>query len=200
MPEPRVAPAKKPSKNREKLIEAGRRLFAARGFAATGTEDIVREAGVTRGALYHQFADKRDLFRAVLERMLPEIGTRLFNETMATIKADREDLKVGAQVLLRIYADPEVRQLFLIEGPAVLGFMDWKILQAPLSKIFLDHALQHLVDEGTLEAGRMAAVGELLAGALQQAGLGIAAAEDVEAARAQYGAGLDLIIDGLMKA
>lgn len=195
----RVAPAKKPSKNREKLIAAGRRLFAERGFAATGTEDIAREAGLTRGALYHQFADKRDLFRAVLERMLPEIGTRLFNETMATIKADREDLKVGSQVLLRIYADPEVRLLFLIEGPAVLGFMDWKALQAPLSKIFLDHALQHLVDEGTLEAGRMEAVGELLAGALQQAGLGIAAADDVEAARAQYGAGLDLIIDGLMK-
>ena len=199
MSDPRVAPAKKPSKNREKLLAAGRRLFAARGFAATGTEDIVREAGLTRGALYHQFADKCDLFRAVLERMLPEIGTRLFNETMATIKADREDLKVGAQVLLRIYADPEVRQLFLIEGPAVLGFMDWKTLQAPLSKIFLDHALQHLVDEGTLEAERMEAVGELLAGALQQAGLGIAAAADVEAARAQYGAGLDLIIDGLMK-
>lgn len=199
MSETRVAPAKKPSKNREKLLEAGRRLFAARGFAATGTEDIVREAGLTRGALYYQFADKRDLFRAVLERMLPEIGTRLFNETMTTIKADREDLKVGAQVLLRIYADPEVRQLFLIEGPAVLGFMDWKQLQAPLSKIFLDHALQHLVDEGTLEGGRMEAVGELLAGALQQAGLGIAAADDVEVARTQYGAGLDLIIDGLMK-
>ncbi|MDO8288660.1 MAG: helix-turn-helix domain-containing protein [Parvibaculum sp.] len=198
MSETRVAPAKKPSKNREKLLAAGRRLFAERGFAATGTEDIVREAGLTRGALYYQFGDKRDLFRAVLERMLPEIGTRLFNETMATIKADREDLKVGAQVLLRIYADPEVRLLFLIEGPAVLGFMDWKVLQAPLSKIFLDHALQHLVDEGTLEADRMSAVGELLAGALQQAGLGIAAADDVEAARAQYGAGLDLIIDGLM--
>jgi AcrR family transcriptional regulator len=194
----RVAPAKRPSKNRDKLLEAGRRLFARKGYAETGTEEIVREAGVTRGALYHQFADKQDLFRAVLEKMLPEIGQRLFEETMSKIKADREDLKVGCQVLLGIYADPEVRHLFLIEGPAVLGFLDWKTLQAPLSKLFLDHALQHLVDEGTILARDMEPMGELLAGALQQAGLGIAAADDVAAARAQYGAALDRLVDGLM--
>lgn len=132
----RIAPAKRPSKNRDKLLAAARRLFAEKGFAETGTEEIVREAGVTRGALYHQFADKQDLFQAVLEKMLPEIGQRLFDETMSKITADREDLKVGSQVLLGIYADPEVRRLFLIEGPAVLGFLNWKALQAPLSKFF----------------------------------------------------------------
>lgn len=195
----RAAPAKKPSKNREKLMAAGRRLFAGQGYAATGTEDIVREAGVTRGALYHQFADKRDLFRAVLEEMLPEIGRRLFEETMARIGSDREDLQVGCRVLLGIYADPEVRQLFLIEGPAVLGLAEWKALQAPLSSLFLNHALQHLVDEGTLSPAEMEPVADLLAGALQQAGLGIAGAADPDAARERYAAGLDLMIDGLMK-
>ncbi len=194
----RVAPAKRPSKNRDKLLAAARRLFAEKGFAETGTEEIVREAGVTRGALYHQFADKQDLFQAVLEKMLPEIGQRLFDETMSKITADREDLKVGSQVLLGIYADPEVRRLFLIEGPAVLGFLNWKALQAPLSKFFLDHALQHLVDEGIIPAADMGPISDLLAGALQQAGLGIAAAEDVEAARAQYSAALDRLVDGLM--
>jgi|TARA_R110000824_G_scaffold390760_6_gene587694 AcrR family transcriptional regulator len=194
----RVAPAKRPSKNRDKLLAAGRRLFAEKGFAETGTEEIVREAGVTRGALYHQFADKQDLFQAVLEKMLPEIGQRLFDETMSKIKADREDLKVGCQVLLGIYADPEVRRLFLIEGPAVLGFLNWKTLQAPLSKLFLDHALQHLVDEGILPSADKDPIGDLLAGALQQAGLGIAAAADVETARAHYGAAMDRLVDGLM--
>lgn len=180
-------------------MAAARRLFAGQGYAGTGTEDIVREAGVTRGALYHQFADKRDLFRAVLEEMLPEIGRRLFEETMARIESDREDLQVGCRVLLGIYADPEVRRLFLIEGPAVLGLDDWKALQAPLSNLFLSHALQHLVDEGTLAAAEMEPVADLLAGALQQAGLGIAAAADPDAARERYAAGLDLMIDGLMK-
>lgn len=194
----RAAPAKRPSKNRETLLVVARRLFAEKGFAETGTEEIVREAGVTRGALYHQFADKQALFQAVLERMLPEIGQRLFDETMSRIKADREDLKVGCQVLLGIYADPEVRRLFLIEGPAVLGFAKWKQLQAPLSKLFLDHALQHLVDESILPLADKDPIGDLLAGALQQAGLGIAAAEDVERARAHYGAAMDRLVDGLM--
>jgi AcrR family transcriptional regulator len=195
----RAAPAKKPSRNREKLIEAARRLFAERGYAQVGTEEIVREAGVTRGALYHQFTDKRDLFRAVLERMLPEIGERLYTETMARIGHDRDDLQVGAQVLLRIYAEPEVRHLFLMEGPAVLGLAGWKALQAPLSTLFLDHALRHLVEEGLIGEGDMPALIELLSGALQQAALGIAAAEDLEAARAAYAAGLDRLIAGLMR-
>lgn len=199
MSEARAAPAKKPSRNREKLIAAARRLFAERGYADVGTEEVVREAGVTRGALYHQFADKRDLFRAMLEQMLPEIGQRLFEETMARIAHDREDLQVGAQVLLGIYVDAEVRRLFLIEGPAVLGLADWQALQAPLSTLFLDHALQHLVDEGYIAEGEMRSINGLLSGALQQAALGIAAAGDPEAARAEYAAGLDRLIAGLMK-
>ncbi|MBX3488832.1 TetR/AcrR family transcriptional regulator [Parvibaculum sp.] len=195
----RESPAKRPSKNRDKLLKAARRLFAERGYAETGTEDIVREAGVTRGALYHQFADKRDLFRAMLEEMLPEIGQRLFEETMARIAHDREDLQVGCRVLLGIYTDAEVRRLFLIEGPAVLGLADWQALQAPLSTLFLDHALQHLVDEGFIAAGEMRSMNALLSGALQQAALGIAAANDPESARADYTAGLDRIIEGLMR-
>ena len=194
----REPPAKRPSKNRDKLLAAARRLFAERGYAETGTEDIVRAAGVTRGALYHQFADKRDLFRALLEEMLPEIGQRLFEETMAQITHDREDLQVGCRVLLGIYTDAEVRRLFLIEGPAVLGLAGWQALQAPLSTLFLDHALQHLVDEGFIAAGEMRSINGLLSGALQQAALGIAAADDPEAARVEYTAGLDRIIDGLM--
>ena len=195
----RLSPAKRPSKNRDKLLAAARRLFAERGYAETGTEDIVRAAGVTRGALYHQFADKRDLFRALLEEMLPEIGQRLFEETMAQITHDREDLQVGCRVLLGIYTDAEVRRLFLIEGPAVLGLAGWQALQAPLSTLFLDHALRHLVEEGLIGEGDMPALIELLSGALQQAALGIAAAEDPEAARAAYAAGLDRLIAGLMR-
>jgi AcrR family transcriptional regulator len=170
MPSPRTAPAKKPSRNRGKLIAAARRLFAERGYAAVGTEEVVREA-----------------------------GQRLYEETMARIGHDREDLQVGARVLLGIYAEPEVRRLFLIEGPAVLGLSDWKALQAPLSTLFLDHALRHLMEEGIISESEMPSLNELLSGALQQAALGIAAADDPDAARAAYAAGLDRIIEGLMR-
>jgi AcrR family transcriptional regulator len=196
---PRTSPAKRPSKNRAKLLAAARRLFAAGGYSDTGTEEIVREAGVTRGALYHQFADKRDLFHALLQQMLPEIGRRLFEETMVRITQDRDDLQVGCQVLLGIYTDPEVRRLLLIEGPSVLGLDDWRALQAPLNERFLHHALQHLVDERLLAPQDLQAMIDLLSGALQQAALGIAAADDPEAARAGYAAGLDRLIGGLIR-
>jgi AcrR family transcriptional regulator len=195
----RTSPAKRPSKNRDKLLAAARRLFAERGYLATGTEDIVRAAGVTRGALYYQFADKRDLLHALLQQMLPEIGRRLFDETMARIARDRDDLQVGCQVLLGIYADPEVRKLFLIEGPSVLGFDAWRALQAPLNVRFLHHALQHLVDEGSITPSDVQPMTELLSGALQQAALGIAAADDPDRARAGYAAGLDRLISGLAR-
>jgi AcrR family transcriptional regulator len=193
-------PAKRPSKNRDKLLTAARRLFADQGYAKTGTEDIVREAGVTRGALYHQFTDKRDLFHALLTSLLPEIGQRLHDETMERIAHDRDDLQVGCQVLLDIYVDPEIRRLFLIEGPAVLGLDDWQALQAPLNKRFLHHALQHLVDEGLIAPRELPPIAEMLSGAIQQAALGIAAANDPQQARSRFSAGLDRLIAGLTAA
>ena len=150
MSESRAAPAKKPSRNREKLIAAARRLFAERGFGEVGTEEIVREASVTRGALYHQFADKRDLFRAVFEKMLMEAGQEIYEETMKRIEHDREDLQVGTQVMLDIFSRPEVKRVVLLDGPAVLGWAAWRDVQRPFHLALIGHALGHLVEEGLI--------------------------------------------------
>ncbi|ABS63823.1 transcriptional regulator, TetR family [Parvibaculum lavamentivorans DS-1] len=199
MPVSRSAPAKKPSKNREQLLAAARRLFGLRGYGEVGTEEIVREAGVTRGALYYQFADKQDLFRALFISMLHEIGHEVFEETMARVTHDTEDLMVGTQMLLDVYSRAEVKQIVLIDGPAVLGWNEWRDLQEPLHQAMLTHALQHLVDEGWLAPQPLEPVASLIAGALMQAGLAIANADDPAEARKIYGRGLETLVEGFTR-
>lgn len=197
MPQSRNAPAKKPSRNRDKLVVAARGLFAGRGYADVGTEEIVRAAGVTRGALYHQFTDKRDLFRAVFVEMLKEVGQEIFEETMQRVEHDREDLQVGTQVMLDIFSRAEVKRIMLLDGPSVLGWADWREVQRPFHLALIGHALQHLVDEGLIPDQPLEPLAEVISGAAMQAALAIAEAEDTQAARETYGASLMQLLSRL---
>src|SRR3954464_13244035 len=110
---------------REKLLTAARELFAERGYAAVGTEEIVRAAGVTRGALYHQFRDKAALFEAVVEAVEAET-----TDAIAARAAGAEDplqaLRLGSRAFLAICADPHVERILLLDAPAVLGSERWR--------------------------------------------------------------------------
>src|SRR3954447_18136356 len=112
---------------REKLLAAGRELFGARGYADVGTEEIVRAAGVTRGALYHQFADKRDLFRAVFE----ELEAQRIADAEAQI-AEATDLldalRRGCRGWLEACLRPEAERIVLTDAPAVLGWEEWRAI------------------------------------------------------------------------
>ena len=109
---------------RAALIAAARRLFAERGYAGVGTEEIVRAAGVTRGALYHHFADKQDLFLAVFHQVQADLAAA----TTGSERGDALDLLIGAlQQFLDASADnADVQQVLLIDGPAVLGWDQWR--------------------------------------------------------------------------
>src|SRR3954466_12506687 len=104
---------------RAALVAAARPLFADRGFAGVGTEEIVRAAGVTRGALYHQFRDKRELFAAVFEQLEAELAERV-----AAAAADAEGplaaRGVGSEAWLEAAVAPDVGRIVLLDGPAVL--------------------------------------------------------------------------------
>jgi len=192
---------RKPSANREKLIAIAHELMARHGFAGTSTEQIVRRAGITRGALYYQFVDKRDLFRAVCEALLARLALRLWSETMDAVarepSGEQAELRVGCLRLLDSCADPEVRQILLVDGPAVLGFDEWRRLQEPTTLGLLRHALGHLVEAGRLPAERIEPMAHLLFGALTQAAVAIGSALDPEHARRVHRDCLENLLRGL---
>jgi AcrR family transcriptional regulator len=191
------APAKKPSQNHMKLLAAARELFVEKGYAETGTEEIVKRAGVTRGALYHQFSDKRDLFQALFLSVLDEVALELFEQTMSEITDDKDDLVVGTKIMLDLFSRPDIKQIVLLDGPVVLGWGTWRDLQAPLHRALLTHALEHLVDEGLLRKQPLEPLADLIAGSVMQAGLAIANAEDAAKAHKIYSKSLKQLLEPL---
>src|SRR4029077_16621223 len=109
---------------RAALIGAARELFAQRGYADVGTEEIVRAAGVTRGALYHHFEGKRELFEAVYVQIEVELAERIAAGALNAGEswAPLEAMRAGAEMFLDACTDAEVQQIVLLDGPSVLGW------------------------------------------------------------------------------
>jgi AcrR family transcriptional regulator len=105
---------------RSALLDAARALFADKGYADTSTPEIVQRAGVTRGALYHHFADKEGLFRAVIEREAVDLAERIADDTVG-VAGPVEAMLAGADAYFDAMAEPGRSRLLLLEGPAVLG-------------------------------------------------------------------------------
>jgi AcrR family transcriptional regulator len=108
------------AQTRAALIAAGRILFTEHGFAGAGREEIVEHAGLTRGALYHHFSSKEDLFAAVYEEVERDVCTAVV-AAAATSGDPVEELRIGARAFLDAAAAPEVRRIMLLDGPAVLS-------------------------------------------------------------------------------
>lgn len=191
--------AKKPSQNRERLITIAQEKFGQKGFAETGTEEIVASAGVTRGVLYYQFVNKEDLFRAVFERTIVEIGQVVYEKTMAQASRESEELLIGTQVMLDIFSGSRVKQIVLLDGPNVLGWATWNAIQRPLHLALITHALEHLVDEGLLAVQPLEPLADIIAGAAMQASLAIATSAEPEKTREIYRASLSEIITSLSR-
>lgn len=137
---------------RSALIRAARPLFAARGFAGVGTETIVRAAGVTRGALYHQFTDKTELFAAVSEEIEQELAARLGERIAAEAATDPiEVMTVGAGAWLDACAEPEVQQIVLLDGPSVLGWQRWREIGMRYGLGLVEGLLAHAIEVGRIE-------------------------------------------------
>jgi AcrR family transcriptional regulator len=178
------------------LLKVARRLFAKRGYAATPIEEIVRSAQVTRGALYHHFEGKQDLFRAVFEEMESELSQQVAQAAAAEPRPELQ-LQVGAQAMLDACLDPAVQRIVLLDAPSVLGWETWHEIEEHHGLGLLRVALEMAMDAGHIERQPAGPLAQVILGALIEAALAIVRADDVEAARVEIGASVARLIRGL---
>lgn len=172
---------------RQRLVAAARRLFAERGYAGVGTEEIVQAAGVTRGALYHQFRDKVELFAAVVEEVEGEVMTRIAQRVAAAVQGGPvEALLAGARAFLEECAEPEVERIILLDAPAVLGAAAWRELGERHALDLVRQLLLAAVEIGAIPEQPVTPLARLLLGALDDAAIYVAGADDPAAAREEY--------------
>lgn len=165
---------------RAKLISAARKAFATKGYAASSMDDLTAEAGLTRGALYHNFGDKKGLLQAVIDQMDGEMLARL-RVVQENAETPWLALLAESTAFIEMALEPEIQRIMLLDGPAVLGDpAKWPNQTACLRRI--EKTVQDLIDDGTLKKVDAKAATWLLNGAVLNAALWIAAAEKPEEA------------------
>jgi AcrR family transcriptional regulator len=155
---------------RAKLIRAARSLFARKGYAGVGTEEIVRRAGVTRGALYHQFPAKEDLFLAVYEQVEQEL-TEGVAGMLAEVASPFAAIRAGIRAFLEACRTPEVQRIVLIDGPAVLGWERWREVAERNGLGLMEAVIGAAIDAGEITPIAVEPLAHLLMGALDEAAL-----------------------------
>jgi AcrR family transcriptional regulator len=166
---------------RATLLKAARTIFAEQGYEAAATEEIVRRAKVTRGALYYHFEDKRALFDAVASEVAREIAAKI--DAMTPMDDPLKALIVGTGAFLDTCLDPAIRRIYLIDAPAVLGWHRWREIDAPHGVRSLREGVTAMLAERSDDALAIEPTTFLLAGAFNEAALWIAEAKDEKAAR-----------------
>lgn len=191
--------AQRSETTRASLIDAARELFTARGYADVGTTEIVERAGSSRGAMYHHFKDKKDLFRAVYEEIQEELIHQVSEELTRTGTTDPiAALEAGLRIFLQSCVAPDKARIGLIDAPAVLGWQEWRALDDKYALGLVDTSLQLGISTGALRADIPARpLANMILAGLGEAGLFVASAEDPQAARADAERAVLALLDGL---
>jgi AcrR family transcriptional regulator len=188
--------AERSQSTRETLISAARPLFAERGYAGVGTEEIVRAAGLTRGALYHQFGDKRGLFEAVYETIEHELAQTIGAKAL-TASDPLEAMRIGMDMLLDACLETEVQRILLTDAPAVLGWERWREIGAEAGLGLIEASLQAAMDAGEIKIQPVHPLAHVVMGALDEAAMLVARSDDPTATRKQVAAALWSMLEGL---
>lgn len=190
--------AERSQATRAALIATARAQFAERGYAAVGTEEIVRAAGVTRGALYHHFDGKLELFAAVYEAVEEELVRAIAETADVSAKSPLEVLRAGAQAFLdACQSDPGVQRIALVDAPSVLGWERWREIGMRYGLGLVQGTVQAAIDAGQIPPQQAGPLAHLLLAAIDEGAMLIARAADGEQIRAQVGSSIERILDGL---
>lgn len=178
------------------MVQVARTLFSERGYAGTPTEEIVKQAGVTRGALYHHFKGKQAIFMAVFEDVQQEISNRIVAAAEAT-ETPWEQLTAGCRAFLEAFTDPKLQQIVIIDAPAVLGWEQWRQVDAEHGMNDLKYALRELSEAGLIKTLPLDALAHLLGGAMNEAVVWIAQTEDKAQALEEAMSTLEVLLEGI---
>ncbi len=161
---------------RRVILDRSRHLFATKGYAATGTEEIISELGITRGALYHQFSDKLGVFKAVVAEAYSEM-TNYIRIEVATVEDPWEQLVIGCQAFLEIAQHEDLRRLVFIEAPAVLA-ADTLVEFDRYGFGLLHESIQTVVNQGKLNTADAEGFAHLVNGSLNELAAWVAQSND----------------------
>lgn len=182
---------------RAKLIRAARRAFAAHGYAAASMDELTAEAGLTRGALYHNFGDKKGLLQAVIDQIDGEMLVRMHAARDAA--ATRwQGLVDECIAFIEMALEPEIQRIVLLDGPAVLGDPSRWPNQTECLRT-TTQTVQELIGDGTLRPVNAEAAARLLNGAALNAALWVAAADDPPATLPKAIEAFRLLAAGLLR-
>jgi AcrR family transcriptional regulator len=184
----------------KKLIAAATQEFSLRGYANASTETIVRHAGVTRGALYHHFKDKKNLFFAVFEEAQRAIARRI-EARVDDVDDPWRQLVIGCRAFLQACSEPGLQQIVVIDAPAVLDWNAYREVDETLPGSgfsLLKQGLQELIDRNIIKPLSVDAAAHLLSGAMDEAAVWIARCDDLERALAEAQRALESLLDGLL--
>ncbi len=183
---------------RSALMAVARELFAERGYAGVGTEEIVERARVTRGALYHHFRDKKDLFRAVHEQVESELAKDIGRQLADAPAGDPiAMLGAGVRAFLDHCLDPALARIALVDAPSVLGWDEWREVDERYGLGLVTAGLQAAMAAGALREQPVRPLAHLVLGALGEAGMLIANADDPRAAREEVEPAMLALLEGL---
>lgn len=185
---------------RERLIAVATELFGERGYHHTGTEEIVRRSGVTRGSLYHHFADKAALFEEVFDRADQRVSSQVRAAASAAVERGEDPWSVfvaGWDAVLDTAVDEPLQRIRVVDAPAVLGWRKWQERNARYTIANIQAGLVLLLEHGVLAPQPVAPLAQLLMGLSNQAVAAIAGADDPLRARQDIGAAVYRLLDGL---
>ena len=183
---------------RAALVKVARKVFAEKGYAGVGTEDLARAAKLTRGAVYHHYQGKQALFEAVVRELMQQMHGEM-REAARGSKDVWKGLKRGVSAFLASSERAEIQRILFVDAPSVLGWQRWRTLEAEYGLGLLRDALAAAIEGGVIERQPVMPLAHLLLGAFTEAAMLIGHAAEPATTRRAVEQALEALLEGLRR-